>query len=109
MGAPAAVRVHDDLASGEAGVGLGAADDELAGGVEVVDGVLVEELGGHHRLHHVLHQVLAQLLDGHVGRVLAADDDGVDAQGHARALLDRVLHRHLCIGRMRRRDKCQNS
>ena len=35
MGAPAAVGVDDDFAAGEAGVALGAADDEEAGGLDL--------------------------------------------------------------------------
>jgi hypothetical protein len=36
----AAIGVDDDLAAGQAGVAIGAADDELAGRVDVPDGLL---------------------------------------------------------------------
>ena len=74
-----AIGVHDDLAAGQAGVAVGAADHELAGGVDVPVGVvgdlqvaqrladerlhdfahlgrvptLVEVLGGKHDLRHL--------------------------------------------------------
>jgi len=41
----AAVGVHNDFASGEAGVAHGPADNEAASGVDVVLGVLVEPGG----------------------------------------------------------------
>ena len=41
----AAVGVDDDLAAGQAGIAVGAADDELAGRIDVPDGVLVHPAG----------------------------------------------------------------
>lgn len=58
MCAPAAVGVDDNLAAGEAGVAVRAADHKAAAGVEVEDGLLVQVLGRHHGLDDVLHQVL---------------------------------------------------
>ena len=98
VSAPAAIRIDDDLASGKAGVALRSADDERAARIQVIDGVLVEVLGGHHLLHHVLHEVLADLLERHVRRVLHRDDHGVHAQRHARAVADHVLDGHLGLG-----------
>src|SRR5208282_1740664 len=68
--ARAAVGVHDDLAAGEAGVSHGPADDEAAGGVDVVLGVLVEPGGGEHGLDDVLEDVGVQLFVGDVFGVL---------------------------------------
>ncbi|MNT12086.1 hypothetical protein D3C72_1470010 [compost metagenome] len=90
MAGVAAVGVDDDLAAGQAGVALGAADDEAARGVDEVLGVH-QQLLRHHRGDHLLHDVAGHLLVGDVGGVLGRDDDGVDAHG-AIAL---VLHRHL--------------
>ena len=104
MGAPAAVRVDDDLAAREAGVALGAADDEAARGVEMVDRLVVEELGGDHRLDNVLHELGADLLVGERGagvgavdrlRVLGGDEEGGDAAGDRRAVDLVVLDRDL--------------
>ena len=90
--AHAAVGVHDDLAAGQAGVAHGSADDEAAGGVDVVLGVLVEPLGGQHGLDDVLEDVGVQLLVADALGVLAADDHGVDARGLAvLVVLDRDL------------------
>lgn len=92
---PAAIGVDDNLAAGKAGVAVGAADHEAAGGVEVVDRVVVEVLGGHDVLDHVLHEVGADLLVAHVVVVLARDHHGVDSlRDHAPVLLF-VRHGHL--------------
>ena len=95
MRTPAAVRVYDDLAAGKAGVAVGAADHEAAGGVEVVDRVVIKVLGGHNLLDHVLHEVGAYLLVAHIVVVLAGDHHRVDSlRDHAPVLL-LVRHGHL--------------
>ena len=85
----------------ETRVAVGAADDELARGVDEELHVLAEELlrGLGQTLHdarqqYLLH-VLAYLLLPGVGVVLRADHDGVDALGLAPVA---VLHRHLALG-----------
>ncbi|URD93002.1 hypothetical protein MUK42_28113 [Musa troglodytarum] len=93
--APAAVGVDDDLAAGEPGVAVGAADDEPARGVEVEDGLLVEVLLGDDGLDDVLLEVGGDLVVGHGLVVLGGDEDGVDADGHHGAVVVAVLHRHL--------------
>ena len=77
----AAVGVHDDLTTGQAGVALGAAHHKAAGGVDEVAGLLVEQLGRNGRTDDELDHVRAQL--GHVDlrRVLRAEYDGVHAHG----------------------------
>ena len=41
----AAIGVDDDLAAGQAGVAVGPADLEAAGRVDVIDGLVAEQLG----------------------------------------------------------------
>ena len=86
--AHAAVAVDDDFTAGEARVTLRTADDEFAGGVDEVLGVLGE---------HVLRQdLLDDLLDAEffdlgmadVGGVLGGDDDVDDAGGLAVDVFD---------------------
>jgi len=77
VSAPATISVDDDLATGETGVALWSADDKLATWVQVVDGLIVDQMGRHDCLDDVLHQILAQLLDGDFWRVLHRDDNGV--------------------------------
>lgn len=43
---------------------MGTADDESARGIEVVDGLLIQVLSGHHRLDHVLQKLGADILKG---------------------------------------------
>ena len=87
VGAPAAISIDNDLATGQTGVAVGTADDETAGGVDVVDGVLIEVLGGDDGLDDVLHEVLLDLLVVNIGGMLSGDKDGVDALGGEGAIL----------------------
>ena len=50
-----AIGVHDDLAASHAGIAIGAADFELAGGVEVQDRIGAEEADRQHVGQHALH------------------------------------------------------
>jgi len=98
VGAPSAVRVHDDLTAGQSGVTHGTADDELAGRLQVEDGVLVHVLGGDDFLDDAAHEDLSHVLELDVLVVLHGDDDRVHALGDARAILERVLAGDLGLG-----------
>ena len=91
MSTPPAIRVDDDLASSQAGVAVRATNHKPSRGVQVVDGLVVQVLGRHHRLDHMLEQVLADLLQRHLLRVLRRDDDRVDPLGHRLPALHLVL------------------
>uniref|UniRef100_A0A182IV73 Uncharacterized protein n=1 Tax=Anopheles atroparvus TaxID=41427 RepID=A0A182IV73_ANOAO len=77
MGAPAAVRVHDDLASGQAGIALRTADDKHAARIDVHDRVGVE------------------LFERNLIGVLQRNNNRVHALRDARARLKAVLGRDL--------------
>src|SRR5205809_5492618 len=49
VGAAAAVGIDDDFAAGQSRVAVGAADDELSGGVDVENDVVVPHVFGHDR------------------------------------------------------------
>ena len=101
----AAVGVHDDLAAGEAGVGLRAADLEAARGVHQdahVRGVELGELAQHGVDDLGLDVGLQQRLDVDLFAVLGADQHGVDAHGLAVLVLDRDLG--LAVGPQIRHD-----
>src|SRR5579884_674442 len=87
----AAIGIDDDLAAGQPGVAHGPADHKATGGVHVVLGGAVEELGGHDRLDHVLADVALDLLPAHARVVLRRDDHRVHALGPAVLVLDRYL------------------
>ncbi len=90
--AHAAVGVDDDLASGQAGVAHGAADDEAAGGVDVVLGVGIQQVGGDGGLDHVLQDVGPQLFIADRLGMLRGDDHGIDPRRLAGfVVLDRDL------------------
>jgi hypothetical protein len=77
MGADAAVGVDDDLAAGEAGVAVGAADDEASGRIDVVFDLGVQELGRDDLLDDLLDDAL-KLLALHRVRMLVGDDDRLE-------------------------------
>ena len=83
MGGAAAVCIHDDLPAGEAAVGLGAADDEAAGGVHIELGILVQQLRGHGGLDDQLDHIPADLVQGSLGGMLGGDHHGVHPNGSA--------------------------
>src|ERR1035437_5681533 len=89
-----AVGVHDDFAAGEPGLAHGSPDHKSSRRIDVVLGVLVEPLRRQHRLDNVLQNVGVQFLVRHTLRVLAADNNGVDARGLAILV---VLHRDLAL------------
>ena len=113
----AAIGVDDNLAACEPRVSVGAADNELAGGVDVVFDVVVEEgehflaelcfYAGDENVNHILADLgehllvgfllsLARLVRGfHEVVVLGGDHDRVDALRHAAVA---VLDRHLALG-----------
>ncbi len=78
----AAVGVDDDLAPGEATVGVRTAELERAGGVDQHLVVVAREHLGHGGLDHVLDQVVAHLpVDVDAGPVLARDQHGGERLG----------------------------
>ena len=91
--AHAAVGVHDDLAAGEAGVAVRSADDEAAGGIDVILGSGIHHVRGDHRIDDVLLHVRAELFGRDVVVVLRRDHHGVDALG----LAVHVLHADLAL------------
>ena len=78
VSSPAAVCVNNDLTPGQTGVTHGAANDEVAAGVDVELGVSIQVLLGDGGVHHLLHDVLPQGLQGDLLAVLAGHDHGVD-------------------------------
>ena len=106
MGALAAVGVDDNLAAGQTGVAVRAADHKLARGVNEIFDVVAEErehLAAVYLLLHARHEdvddVVTYLCEhllvvGHELVVLGAHHDGVDALGHT---LVAVLNGHLTL------------
>ena len=64
----------------------------------VVDGLLIEVLGGDGGLDDLLKDLLAELLGGDLGSVLSGDDDGVNAEGNNGAIVVLVLNGDLGLG-----------
>ena len=90
----AAVGIHDDLTTGQAGVALRAAHNKAAGGVDIVLGVLVQQLGGDGGLDDLFHHVGAQLFHADSLAVLAGNDHGVHTHG---LVVFIVLHGDLAL------------
>lgn len=92
------VGVDDDLASSDTGITLGTTDDELARGLEMVDGIGGEVLGGDDLVNDLLLEGLAEGLVVDISRVLDRDDNGVDAEGNQSTTLVLVLDGDLGLG-----------
>src|SRR6266436_10175393 len=90
----AAIGIDDDLASGQAGIAVGAADVEFAGGIDVPDGLAVDP-AFRERLTHIGLDALADLVRRHVlDQMLMRDHD----LAHADRLAVLVLHGDLALG-----------
>src|SRR5439155_11501017 len=61
MASHAAVAVHDDLATGQAGIAHWTAHDKTSGGIDVIFGIGIEHVGGNRLLDDVLQHFGAQL------------------------------------------------
>lgn len=81
VGTPTTVGVDDDLSTGQTGVTLGTTDDESARGLDVVDGLVVQQFRGDNLLDDVLLDFLSEVFSGDLVGVLGRDDDGVDSEG----------------------------
>src|SRR5450755_747610 len=77
--AHAAVSVDDDLAAGESGVAHGSANYKAAGGIDVVFGIFVEQMGRNDVLDHMLQNVGTQFFVAHSLRMLRRDDNRIHA------------------------------
>lgn len=64
----------------------------------MVDGLVVEVLGGDGLLDDLVKDLLAEVLGGDVVGVLGGDDDGVDADGDDRTVVVLVLNSDLGLG-----------
>lgn len=98
VGTPTTVGVDNDLTAGQTGVTLGTTNDEAARGLDVVDGLVVEVLGGDGLLDDLVKDLLAEVLGGDVVGVLGGDDDGVDADGDDSTVVVLVLNSDLGLG-----------
>ena len=87
----AAVGVDDDLAAGEAGVAVRAADHEAAGRVDQDARLRVHQRRRDDLLDDVLGDVGAELLGRDLVAVLRRDDHGVDADRRVAVVLDADL------------------
>ncbi len=87
--AHAAIRIHNDLASGHSRVAHRSADDELAGRVhEHFRGSPAHQLCRQNGVDDVLHHALLDLGVGDAVCVLRADEDGINMHGFAVSVLD---------------------
>jgi hypothetical protein len=80
------------LRPGQAGIAHGSADHKTSGGIDVILGVLVEQVGGNHGLNDMLQNVGAQFVVAHAFGMLRGDDDGIHA---LHFVLRIVFHRDL--------------
>lgn len=98
VGTPTTVGVDNDLTASKTSVTLGSSNDEETRGLDVVDGLVVEQVGGDDLLDDLLLDLLAELLGGDGLAVLCRDDDGVDTLGDDGTAVVLVLDGDLGLG-----------
>lgn len=81
MSSPTSISIDDDLSSCQTGISHGTSDDESARGIQVVDCLVVEVLGGDGHLDDLLEKFLSDHVVGDLLGVLGGDDDGVNSDG----------------------------
>ena len=107
VGTPATVGVNNDLTAGKTGITLRATNDEAAGGLDVIDSAVIQEVGGNDLLDDLLLQFLAETLSGDVVAVLGGDDNGVHTQRLDGTVVMGVFNSNLGLGV--RTDPCEGS
>jgi hypothetical protein len=91
VAAPATVGIDDDLATGEAGIALRSANDEAAGRVNEILGLLRQHPRGDDLLDDVFDEIFFDLRVLHVRRVLRGNDHVHDLDGRVVFIADRDL------------------
>lgn len=92
---PTTVGVDNDLSTGQTSVTLRTANDESAGWLDVVDGLVVQQFSWDCSLDDLLKDFLSQVLSGDLLGVLSRNDDGVDSQRLDRTAILEVLNSDL--------------
>src|SRR5207253_7738578 len=87
----AAVGVDDNLTASQTRVALRSAGHKPSGGIDVVFGLVVEQITRHSVSDNVLANLSAKLLVRYFRRVLRRDNDSIDAERAAIAIFDRDL------------------
>lgn len=99
MGSPTSVGVNDDLPASQTGITHGSTNNEGTRGVDVVNGFIVEEVGGDDLVDDFLLDGVDNFLVGMSGVVLGGDDNGVDSLGDSLArVIMLVLNGDLGLG-----------
>ena len=79
MTSHAAIGINNNLAPCQAAVTLRAADNELAGRVDEILGLLAKKLGRNNSIDDMLNQILANLVKGDVLIMLGGDNNGINS------------------------------
>src|SRR5205807_3597634 len=76
----AAIGVDDDLAPGQSRVALRAASHKASGGINMILGLIVEQVAGHRVSDNVFANLRSKLFVRHFGSVLRRDYHRVDPE-----------------------------
>jgi hypothetical protein len=98
VSSPTTIGVDDDLTASKTGITLGTTDNEAARGVQVVEGLLIEVLGGDDLVDDLLLKLLLDELVGDILRVLSGDNDGVNTERDHGTVVILVLNGNLSLG-----------
>src|SRR5439155_22879434 len=84
----ATVCVDDDLAPGQSRVALRATSHKASGGIDVILGLIVEQVAGHRVSDNVFANLRSELFVRHFGSVLRRDYHRVDTERTAIAIFN---------------------
>lgn len=98
VGSPTAIGIDDDLTTSQTGITLGTTNDETARGVQMVDGLVIQILGGDGGANDVFVEITTDGLVIYVGVVLNGDHNGVNPQGDDGSALVLVFNGDLGLG-----------
>jgi len=94
---PTTVSINNDLTTSQTSITVGTTDDELARGVKVENGLVINELSRDDLADDVLTELALDGLVSHSLVVLSGDDDGVDTDRNRDTVLHLVEDRDLSL------------
>jgi hypothetical protein len=95
---PATISVNDDLSTSQTGITARSTDNERTRGVDVIDGVFIEVLGGDNGLDDVFLKGRSDFFLGDFRAVLSGDQDGVNSNGDDALAFSLVFNGDLGLG-----------
>ncbi|KAH3660058.1 hypothetical protein OGAPHI_007263 [Ogataea philodendri] len=91
VSSPSTIGVDNDLSSGQTSVSVRTTDDESTRWLDVVDGLIVQQVGWNHLLHNVFLDFGSKVSSRDLVSMLGRNDNSVDSQRHNSTAIVLVL------------------